>query len=843
VPHSVAQFLESLSQSGLLSASDLSSYSDGLPPENRPSDAQELAKKLVRDGKLTKYQASLIYEGKQRSLVFDEYTILDKLGAGGMGVVFKAQHRLMKRMVAIKVLPAAMMKNQAAIDRFYREVEAAAKLIHPNIVTAFDASAHQGMHYLVMEYVDGRDLSAVAAASGPLPVDQVVDWITQTAKGLQFAHSMGVVHRDIKPGNLLLSKDGQIKILDMGLARFNDAPGAMISSAGRAGEAATGPQLTQTGQMMGTVDYMSPEQAMDTRTADQRSDIYSLGCTFYRLLTGEVPYAADTVMKRLLAHREQPLPSLCQKRPDVPPALDVVFRRMVAKQPADRYQSMGDVIAALQSCAAGLDDLPAQTAQRLRASSPAPARGQAAADSGSAIAVVAPPAVAVDDTITRLTELTASGIVVPSAAEKLRPTRSGRRRIVAIPTLIVIAVIAALGGLQLITVATDKGDLVIETGSDAEVEVAIKNGAVQIRDLAGKRTYELKPGSQRLASGKYQIALSDDSGLRLETTEFSIERNGRKTIKAWLKAKDPPPPQPPSATAASPKDPNLSIAAADDTDVHRAVAEWALSRKDAELVSVVVTVEGQVQTLQLGTPVPAEPIIVSGLAIQGSAQVNDSDIARYLTPIDLRTLILNGCRAVTDAALPTIRPQKDIACLGISGTGLGPDACLQLAKALGRLELLQMDRSQFTPELAQWIQATPQLTRVWILDGTDEQFKQLLGAAHIVSLSNIENTTAATCSEFAIRFPNLDNVSGTNCSDEKAACLARCPKLEFLYIASSPDLTDTGLNALQESRALKRLQIERCPKVTKAAVEALHTALPQCTITSDHGTFTPDANP
>src|SRR5438552_2481153 len=168
MPLSVQQFIENLSQTGLMSAAEVSTLCDRLPSEQRPTDGEALAKLLIRQGKLTKYQASVIYSGKHQNLVFDEYVILDKLGAGGMGVVLKARHRRMKRTVAIKVLPAVTMKNQAAIDRFYREVEAAAKLMHPNIVAAHDAGEHQGMHYLVMEYVEGRDLSAILAETGPL---------------------------------------------------------------------------------------------------------------------------------------------------------------------------------------------------------------------------------------------------------------------------------------------------------------------------------------------------------------------------------------------------------------------------------------------------------------------------------------------------------------------------------------------------------------------------------------------------------------------------------------------------------------------------------------------------
>ena len=296
------QLVENLSRSGLMSAEEASSLCQSLPAISArgPTDSSVVAQKLVGTGKLTAYQAECICRGETSGLVFDEYIILDKIGQGGMGVVLKAQHRRMERIVAVKKLPTAALESEDAVKRFYREVKAAARLTHPNIVAAYDAREHEGVHYLVMEYVEGRDLAETLKERGPLPVEEAVEYIIQAARGLEFAHGEGIIHRDIKPANLLLDKKGTVKILDMGLARIATAAGA--------GEAPD--QLTTSGQVMGTCDYMAPEQAEDTHSVDHRADIYSLGCTLYRLLTGEPLYTGTTLMKVLLAHREAEIPSL-----------------------------------------------------------------------------------------------------------------------------------------------------------------------------------------------------------------------------------------------------------------------------------------------------------------------------------------------------------------------------------------------------------------------------------------------------------------------------------------------------------------------------------------------------
>ena len=340
----VHQFTKTLTKTGIMTVEELGAIRETLPrgdssDSEDPAHLQALVQELVRLNKLTDYQARLLF-GEEKGLTVGSYLILDELGGGGMGRVFKAEHRRMKRVVALKVLSPTAMHSPESIQRFQREVEAAARLNHPNIVAAYDADEHEGVHYLVMEYVDGKSLADLVQ-EGPLEIATAVGYVLQIASALSYAHHQGVVHRDIKPANLLLEAGGTIKILDMGLARFEVAPGALQEP-----EAA---KLTQAGQIMGTVDFMSPEQAEDTRQADARSDIYSLGCTLYCLLTGEPPYDGDTVMRKLLAHRDHPIPTLHKKRSDVSPELEATFRRMVAKLPKDRYQTMADVVLALEA--------------------------------------------------------------------------------------------------------------------------------------------------------------------------------------------------------------------------------------------------------------------------------------------------------------------------------------------------------------------------------------------------------------------------------------------------------------------------------------------------------------
>lgn len=274
------------------------------------------------------------------------YVLEAWLGAGGMGTVYRARHERMKRTVAVKILHGARTARPDQQRRFQREIEVAARLRHPNIVTAFDAGEQGGVTYLVTEYIEGEDLSRLVPRVGPLPVKQAVALIRQAALGLAHAHAQQIIHRDVKPSNLLLGQDGVVRVLDVGLARALTEADVDTSSSFTPNSAASH-ALTEAGGLMGTVDYMAPEQAADPRTADARADVYSLGCTLYFLLTSQPPYRGATPQAVLLAHRQASLPPLRALRPEVSLGLERVVHCMLAKDPSSRYPDMTALHCAL----------------------------------------------------------------------------------------------------------------------------------------------------------------------------------------------------------------------------------------------------------------------------------------------------------------------------------------------------------------------------------------------------------------------------------------------------------------------------------------------------------------
>ncbi len=339
-------FLARLWHSGLVPKAELARVLPLLPNTRR---AAATAQALMDLGVLTPFQAERLLAGRGAGLRLGQYRILEPIGSGGMGLVFKAEHRTMQRIVALKMLNSELLDSERAVGLFLHEVRAVSRLVHPNIVTAYDANEVNGRYYLVLEYVDGPDLDQLVRAQGPLPVGLACDYARQVALGLQCAHGLGMVHRDIKPANILVplhgpdgeGSPGLVKISDFGLARLHPpAPAHPFQSP-------PGTILTLTDAVMGTPDYLSPEQARCLHETDIRSDLYSLGCTLHFLLTGAPPFDGGSAVEKLLRHgTERPAP-LTAARADVPPPVAGIVDKLLAKRPEERFQTPAELAEAL----------------------------------------------------------------------------------------------------------------------------------------------------------------------------------------------------------------------------------------------------------------------------------------------------------------------------------------------------------------------------------------------------------------------------------------------------------------------------------------------------------------
>jgi len=338
---SVDAFLRVIAQSGLLTSEQLEEAMSSLTAAGVDLSSPEgVADALVERETLTRWQADKLLQGKHKGFFLGKYRLLSLLGKGGMSSVYLAEHVLMRRRCAIKVLPAKRVHDTSYLGRFHREAQAVAALDHPNIVRAYDVdqeiNKNAEIHFLVMEYVDGSSLQELVRDQGILCYEDAVEYCRQTALGLEHAHAAGMVHRDIKPGNLLVDHNGVVKILDLGLARFF-------------GEGETESlTVAHDEKVLGTADYLAPEQALDSHQVDSRADIYSLGCTLYFMLTGHPPFIDGTLAQRLMSHqRKEPSP-ITDERPDFPESLDQILKKMMKKEPSERYetaQELADVFA------------------------------------------------------------------------------------------------------------------------------------------------------------------------------------------------------------------------------------------------------------------------------------------------------------------------------------------------------------------------------------------------------------------------------------------------------------------------------------------------------------------
>jgi len=346
----VDRLVELILESNLLDSDRRTALVADLQPQH--AKPYQLAKDLLDRAWLTDYQLEEIIKGRGQHLVLGAYILLEVVGKGSMGTVFKARRQQDGGVVALKIIREDRRGDTQALYRFRREVVAVNQLSHPNIVAACDADEVGMTHYYAMEFVEGINLDVLIRRVRQLPIGPACDYLRQAALGLQHAQERNLIHRDIKPGNLMIttangqqSRWGTVKILDLGLVRLEQKPAHMD----------LGTQLTRTGLSLGTVDYMAPEQVEDPHAVDIRADLYSLGCTFYEMLTGQPPFTKGTPVDKLIAHRAKQPDDVRQLQPAVPAAVAAVVARLLAKEPGDRYQAPNDLAAELETILDQLD--------------------------------------------------------------------------------------------------------------------------------------------------------------------------------------------------------------------------------------------------------------------------------------------------------------------------------------------------------------------------------------------------------------------------------------------------------------------------------------------------------
>ena len=450
-----------------------------------------------------------------------DYQLLEEVGAGGMGTVFRAVHTRLDKVVALKLLPAQRMRDGAAVARFEREMKAAGRLDHPSIVTATDAGQIDETHFLVMEYIDGLDLNRLQKAVGQLSIANACELIRQTAIGLQYAHERGMVHRDIKPSNIMLASNGRVKILDLGLALLADNRGATDN-------------LTTVGQFMGTLDYMAPEQCDDSHEVDIRADLYSLGATLFRLLTGEVPFGGakhKSVLAKIRALATEDAPALSSIREDVPAKLAQLTSRLLSKNPDARPASPLEVADELQEFVVGSD------LQELVERGSAAASGNTRPVDASVLSVSL-----LKSPAPKRSQSEPPPAPVGSAAGK-SILRNGFKWVVA-------ATLAMAAGI-VVWIQTDTGHLVIEADEAAFVRVVKGDDVV--------KSWKIIPGRNEttIRAGQYSIELDGQfDSLDVDGGEFKLTR-GDKVI-ATVKRSAPPADVADNAQAKSPSDRRLS---------------------------------------------------------------------------------------------------------------------------------------------------------------------------------------------------------------------------------------------------------------------------------------------
>jgi serine/threonine protein kinase/Leucine-rich repeat (LRR) protein len=841
----ISEFLHSLSESGLLLPAEIDQVREESAADRvAGSTVADLINWLIKQDKLTRYQAELLCRGRAGGLVLGNYIILDKIGQGGMGTVFKARHRRMNRLVALKVLPTSLSKIPEAIARFQREVEAAARLHHPHVAAAYDADEAEGVHFLVMEYVDGPNLASYVRDRGPLPPPAAVRLIAQAARGLAAAHAMGIVHRDIKPSNLMVNRQGALKVLDMGLAQMKGGTVPVDLTT----------DVTQTGRTMGTVDYMAPEQARDAKSVDARADIYSLGCTLYFLLVGHTPAPPGSAAEKLLWHQTAEPAPLIDVSPGVTARLEALVRQMMAKVPTARPQSMADVALELDECLAEMPGLPADLAvegiEIPPSEPPSTVRGSKAGR-GTMMEM--------GDTLLSKSRLAALAAAPPTRAQI-------RGRLVAFAAgAIGVAALAALFLAPLVSAwnrsppspPTD-GLLIVHV--DQGPAAVIVNG--RFRGTAGKAG---QPLELRLAPGSQFVEIKREGFLPHEE-RIETAANATTRVVASLQRTEPLPAPVVPRPGVSPhaKYQNLltwvwrhrgSVAAvigdgtqvslesqADLPDVPVEIAAIRLDGsgvQDKELA--ILAAAPRLRELWLSnTTISDEGLIhlakldqmtrlhLAGTAIKGPGLASLSRMSR-LVELDLSHTPL------TDQALARLAPLTKLQRLDLSDTAV-TDLGIEQLRPLKSLEVLVLHNTGLSQSLHAALTGENQALDVqW--DGADQQRAvagRLLDAGATLTvadgngqlIADVRDRNALPPGRVAVK--KVDFSTGATFADDDLKQLVALPEIESLDLVNV-NLSPAGLAHVQGLATLRRVQLA-AHRLPATAVAAFQQALPNCEV-------------
>jgi hypothetical protein len=660
------------------------------------------------------------------------YRVIKKVGEGGMGAVYQAEHRRMNCFVALKVIHERFLANPAALERFKRETRAAAGLSHPNIVRALDADQAGDTHFLVLEFVKGTDLARYVSQKGRLPVALACHLARQAALGLQHAFELGMVHRDIKPSNMLVTAKGQLKIADFGLARF-------------VREAVSGAALTGANDTLGTPDYLAPEQARDARTADIRSDIYSLGCTLYHLLAGQPPFPENDTFVKLAAHMlKQPTP-LRELGVAVPEELQRVLDRMLAKDPAQRYQTPVEVAEALKPFI----------------------RQELARHSATAVDTAEPLQPCGSASRPLLATVFGRFIRGCAAAFSQRPAWQRRGLFAAGVALLGMLVLGYFNSAKIIRIATNKGELVIVV-DDPKMEVIVKEDQAIILDSTGQRTINLAAGDHEI-----EVTVKDAGGeSHCFTKKFTLNRGGKETLRvtqepAQAKAQD-------QGTVAlkPPADPNPG----------RRAAEWVLSIGGR----IKVRMDGQERDLGAAKDLPEGHLEVTGVLLYRNRNIHDAGLVHLEELKNLTQLELCGTR-VSDVGIIHLKCLKNLACLDLGGTMVSDAGLVHLIQLKG-LHTLRLEGTQVRDTGLTYLAELKNLTLLNL------SYTQLSDGG-MIHLKELETLTWL-------------HLGRTQVGDAGLARLTDLKNLKELYLHDT-EVSDAALVHLMQLKNLTKLDLSR----------------------------------